>query len=106
MGYRKFIMALKYCIIFTFLFAPFLILESFVQPAYSSDYKQFRIERCKARMNNDGNWQKKHYAFAISEDGSRCAWSFNWEKKKYAIHRALRDCKHRAKADCRLVYAK
>ncbi len=61
---------------------------------------------CKNLLINKPKWQKGHYAFAISEAGQHCGWSFGQKKRIYAYHQALRTCKRRAHTPCRVVYAK
>lgn len=82
--------------------SPVMIVDS----SGASSRKEFVIRRCKERAENKSHWQKGHYAFATNKKWDVCGWAYKHEKAKYAGHAALRNCNHRSKTPCRLIYVK
>lgn len=73
--------------------------------AYADSAKEYRTNFCSKKKNNQGNWQKTHYAFATNAEGDRCGYSWNHDNKNAAIFSAKKNCERKAKTPCKLVYA-
>lgn len=61
---------------------------------------------CANRILNKPKWKKGHYAIAQGVDGLHCSWKWNAATKRYAEAQAMRACKSRGHARCKIVESK
>lgn len=61
---------------------------------------------CANRIKDKPKWKKGHYAIAQGIDGLHCFWQWGAKTKRYAEAQAMRGCKSRGHAPCKIMDSK